>query len=230
MSVQTVVPALVAMPRAACGQVRAGETDPIRPEVPVSDRPAVPDFVVTLRGYDRGQVDEYVLRLTRDLEQAHTRALAAEQRLAVRPSHTDAYEDLGSHVAGVLRRATEEAQRVVQEAERAAQDQRDLAAQEAVAAEAEREALMDEARRRADELLDRAQRHADSRAEEVMQDAQDEAAELQAQLFRLSQVRDQVREELRALGEQLLRAVTTTGSGSTRVIELPEDAAPDVAR
>jgi DivIVA domain-containing protein len=84
----------------------------------VPDRSDVPDFTVSLRGYDRQQVDEYVHRLTLDLDEAHARALGAEQRLAERPtSRSGSFADLGPHVAGVLERAAHEAEQIRSDAE-----------------------------------------------------------------------------------------------------------------
>jgi len=42
----------------------------------------MPEFAVTLRGYDRGQVEEYVLALQAFLAEAQRRAAAAEAELA----------------------------------------------------------------------------------------------------------------------------------------------------
>lgn len=41
----------------------------------------LPQFALTVRGYDRQQVDDYVARLVRDLDEAHARAVAAERAL-----------------------------------------------------------------------------------------------------------------------------------------------------
>ncbi len=45
----------------------------------------IPDFAVTLRGYDRGQVEEYVSALQTFLAEAQRRAAAAEAALAELP-------------------------------------------------------------------------------------------------------------------------------------------------
>ena len=41
----------------------------------------LPQFALAVRGYDRQQVDDYVARLTADLEEAHSRAVVAESAL-----------------------------------------------------------------------------------------------------------------------------------------------------
>ena len=45
----------------------------------------IPEFAVTLRGYDRGQVEEYVSALQTFLAEAQRRAAAAEAELAELP-------------------------------------------------------------------------------------------------------------------------------------------------
>ena len=182
------------------------------------DRSDVPDFTVSLRGYDRQQVDEYVRRLTLDLDEAHARALSAEQRLAERPtSLSGSFADLGPHVAGVLERAAHEAdqlrseaqsyaEHVRQEADRAAEDLRTLAGSEAATATAQRDALLTEARNRADELLQRSQRHADQRAAEVLAAAEREAEALRSELTRLNTAHAQALSEARAAAQRLLAA------------------------
>jgi cell division septum initiation protein DivIVA len=191
-------------------------------EVPVPDRSDVPDFTVSLRGYDRQQVDEYVHRLTLDLDEAHARALGAEQRLAERASRSSgSFADLGPHVAGVLERAAHEAdqlraeaqayaERVRADADRAAEDLRALAGSEAATAAAQREALLLEARNRADELLQRSQRHADRRAAEVVAAAEQEAGALRSDLARLRDEHQRAVTEARAAAERLLAASEPT--------------------
>src|SRR5947207_2215643 len=49
------------------------------------DPVGLPDFAVAMRGYDRLQVDEYIARLNRWLEEAQTRTAEAERKLAERP-------------------------------------------------------------------------------------------------------------------------------------------------
>ena len=155
------------------------------------DRSDIPSFTISLRGYDRRQVDEYVRRLTQDLDEAHGRALAAEQRPV--PTAGGSFADLGPHVAGVLQRATEEAQHlrenaqtyadtIREQAERAAQDLQSLTEDEAQIATAQRDALLAEARNRADELLQRSQRHADDRAKHTLAAAEQEMLALQERL------------------------------------------------
>lgn len=179
------------------------------------DRSDIPDFTLAVRGYDRRQVDEYLRRLTGDLDDAHARALAAEQRRQA-PSG-GSFAELGPHVANVLQRAAEEAdqirrdaaayaEQVRAQAERAAEDLTALAGSEAATATAQRDALLTEARSRADELLQRAQRHADQRAEQAVAAATLEVQDLRAEVAELSRARDEVLAQVRAAGHRLLAA------------------------
>lgn len=205
------------------------------------DRPDVPDFAVALRGYDRQQVDDYVSRLTVDLDEAHRRALDAERRLASRPAPTGGgFAELGPHVASVLERAEEEAgemrrgaelhaEQVRSEAERAAQDLRTLSDREAAHVRAQAEALLEESRSRADELLRRAQQHADTRAEEVIAAAASEAETLRTATAEMRAVHTQALDDARAAARRLLEVTeqqggtsTQTRSGATRMSPLRE--------
>ena len=177
------------------------------------DRSDIPDFTVSVRGYDRRQVDEYLHRLTRDLDEAHGRALAAEQR----PKQADAgsFAELGPHVASVLQRAAEEAEQLRRDAhaqaeatrmqaERAAQDLQSLAGSEAATANAQREALLTEARNRADELMQRAQRHADERAEQTLSAAEQEVIALRSELNQLRAEHQRALKQAREAAHRLL--------------------------
>ena len=186
--------------------------------------PHVPDFTVALRGYDRQQVDEYVRRLVLDLDEAHARAIDAEQRLGRRGEVTaGSFADLGPHVASLLERADHEAHalrrdadayaaRVREEADSAADDLRALAGSEAATASAQRDALLAEARGRADELLLRSQRHADQRAQAVLSEAATEAAELRDQTADLLAARDEALCRARETAAALLLVADSTST------------------
>ena len=187
------------------------------------ERSDIPDFTLMLRGYDRRQVDDYLRRLTRDLDDAHGRALSAERS---RPSTSGgSFAELGPHVTSVLQRATEEADQLRREAaasadqvraqaERAAKDLTALAGSEAATAGAQRDALLAEARSRADELLQRAQRHADQRSEQTVAAAAQEVQHLRLEVAALSQARDEVLDQVRAAGHRLLAAAQAGAPGA----------------
>ncbi|MBC7372575.1 MAG: hypothetical protein H7323_01105 [Frankiales bacterium] len=177
------------------------------------DRSDIPDFTVSVRGYDRRQVDEYVHRLTRDLDEAHGRALAAEQRPV--PTAGGSFADLGPHVAGVLQRATEEAQQlrsdaqtyadtIREQAERKAQDLLPLTGHEAQAATAQRDAMLAEARNRADELLQRSQRHADERAKQTLAATEQEMLALREEVAAVRAAHEHAVQQARATAQRLL--------------------------
>ena len=177
------------------------------------DRSDIPDFTVSVRGYDRRQVDEYVHRLTRDLDEAHGRALAAEQRPV--PTAGGSFADLGPHVADVLQRATEEAQQlrsdaqtyadtIREQAERKAQDLLPLTGDEAQAATAQRDAMLAEARNRADELLQRSQRHADERAEQTLAATDQEVLALREGLAAVRAAHEHAVEQAHEMAQRLL--------------------------
>src|SRR5206468_1850946 len=90
----------------------------------------LPQFASVMRGYDRGQVDDYVARLNDFLGDAEQRANRAERGLAdalrrnerltdelrqaierqqPEPSSGEPYEGLGERIESILRLAAEEA-------------------------------------------------------------------------------------------------------------------------
>ena len=194
------------------------------------DRSDIPDFTISVRGYDRRQVDEYVHRLTLDLDEAHGRALSAEQRPAAAAGGS--FAELGPHVAGVLQRAAEEAEQmrrdaqaqaetVREHAERAAQDLQSLTGSEAATAAAQRDALLAEARNRADELLQRSQRHADERAEQTVAAAEQEVLGLREELDRLRLMHQNAVEQARETAQQLLGLTDPTQVDVQDATEVP---------
>lgn len=102
-------------------------TTPVLPQPdPNGPTPGVPEFAPAMRGYDRGQVDDYVARLgdfLADAEQRAQRAEAAVADLIQRSERvTDErrsgapYEGLGGRIGEILRLAAEEADAVRQQA------------------------------------------------------------------------------------------------------------------
>ncbi|HWA64890.1 MAG TPA: DivIVA domain-containing protein [Mycobacteriales bacterium] len=108
-------------------------TTPVLPKLDVhGPNPGSPEFAPAMRGYDRGQVDDYVARLgdfLADAEQRAQRAEAAmadliernervtdELRLAIDRRNQrrsgEPYEGLGERISEILRLATEEADSV----------------------------------------------------------------------------------------------------------------------
>ena len=105
-------------------------TTPVLPQPePKGPTPGLPEFTPAMRGYDRGQVDDYVARLGDFVADAEQRAQRAEDNVAElirrnerlteelrqaidrrRPGRSGAaYDGLGERVSEILRLATEEA-------------------------------------------------------------------------------------------------------------------------
>ena len=153
-------------------------------------------------------------RLTRDLDEAHGRALAAEQRPV--PTAGGSFAGLGPHVAGVRQRATEEAQQlhsgaqthadaIREQAGWTAQDLLPLTGDEEQIATAQRDAMLAEARNRADDLLQRAQRHADDRAEQTLAATEREVLALREGLAAVRAAHKHAVEQAHETAQQLLK-------------------------
>lgn len=119
-----------------------------RPETFKVDVEELPEFATVMRGYDRGQVDDYVTRLHEFIYDAEQRAGNAERRIAQsarriedlerelsraleRSSAPSAvYEGLGERVGAILRLASEEAESVREAARDEANEIKDAARRE----------------------------------------------------------------------------------------------------
>jgi cell division septum initiation protein DivIVA len=87
----------------------------------------LPEFATVMRGYDRGQVEDYVVRLQEFLHDAEQRAANADRRVGQTQNRIEglerelaraaeaarepgaAYDDLGERISTILRLAAEEA-------------------------------------------------------------------------------------------------------------------------
>src|SRR3954447_14678830 len=119
----------------------------------------LPDFAVTVRGYDRLQVDEYVARLTRWLEEAQARTAEAERNsaTAASPSETVNLDGAGARIAAMLENVHAECEKIRAHAQQDAATTlamaRDSAAGIVNRSRAMAKELETEARREAAELL-----------------------------------------------------------------------------
>jgi len=151
------------------------------------DDEEMPEFAVGLRGYDRGQVDEYVATLRSFLAEAHERALAAEQTLASerargaaeqaeRSATTDgiALDPAARAVSGLADRVAEAVRVSLSGAEEAGRELLQQAAAERDAASQERQLGELEAAERGRDTVARAR----AEAERVVAEAQAEATHL----------------------------------------------------
>ena len=119
------------------------------------------------------------------------------------------------------RDAQAQAETVRGRAERAAQDLQSLAGSEAATAAAQRDALLAEARNRADELLQRSQRHADERAEQTVAAAEQEVLVLREELDRLRLMHQHAVEQARETAQQLLGLTDLTQVDVQDAAEVP---------
>lgn len=173
-------------------------------------------FDIVMRGYSRGQVDEYVKRTKRQVEELEARlaraereaedarrdrdrarneVAAAERKLA---SHEPSYEDLGERLTQILRLAQEEAEErrstIISDAERAQGE----AKEEARRIRDEVEEKRSEAASEADRLREQGQEEADrvrQEAEETAESRRQEAEQRAGQLVGDAQQRAQEIEE-----------------------------------
>jgi hypothetical protein len=118
----------------------------------------LPEFATVMRGYDRGQVEDYVTRLQEFLHDAEVRATNADRRLSQSQRRMDdlerdlsraaeqaerpatAYDGLGERIATILRLAADEADSI------------------RAAARQDADATVEEARREREQLLYAAER------------------------------------------------------------------------
>ncbi|MGH2914928.1 MAG: hypothetical protein ACRDMX_08065 [Solirubrobacteraceae bacterium] len=144
-----------------------------------------PEFAISIRGYDRVQVDEHIARLHSLLDETEARARSAE-------ADPDPHLDVGPRVTEIFELAVAEAKelrdRARAESQRVMADSRERA-----------EALTDGARREAAALTSRAEReHA-----ELMAELERERDEARAELVSLEQSRVHLLAELRGIHDAL---------------------------
>jgi DivIVA domain-containing protein len=166
------------------------------PEPDPSETVPLPQFDTVMRGYDRGQVDDYLVRLSAALREAQLQAEEAESALrqardtSQHPPPGQPYEGLGERVQGMLQLAAEEAEAIRSQAQ------------------TEADAMVEEARDR----REREVRHAEEELAEV-------AARREAVVTELCKVQD----ALAALGLQqpadvdgMVHSASTAEGGPSR--------------
>lgn len=148
---------------------------------------ANPEFTISIRGYDRIQVDDYIQRLHGLLDEAAERTRAAESELEF-SRHTT----VGPRVSEIFDLAVAEAKEMrarVEEEERT----------RLAAAGRQADELIETARREADEVAARARRE----YEEMVAEMEAERDRASAEVTRLEQQRARLLGELRRLHEAL---------------------------
>ncbi|HEX4814870.1 MAG TPA: hypothetical protein VFV66_19180 [Nonomuraea sp.] len=188
----------------------------------MNEHESIPDlmqedtFEVALRGYNRGQVHEYVVRTRnqiRDLEERLARAIdqieqsrielaEARRRMAVTPQN---YDDLSPRLAQILKLGEEEAAAKRADAEAEAASVRDAATSEA-------ERLLTTSRETADKILTSAQAEAERRVNEATQSAErmlaQAGADAEEQLTSARTEAEELLRESRAEAERVQAAAT----------------------
>jgi len=160
----------------------------------------VPSFAVAVRGYDRAQVDEYVARLHRWVEDAQAQMAAEQRRLAasgteitaLRRRIRDLEESAATPVPGSMSAFGERLSGILESALEAAEELRGKAAEEA-------DAVRDAAAR------DREAAHAQVRAdvEQILERSRAQEREIAQEVAELSAKRARALEELSRLQQHL---------------------------
>jgi len=177
-------------------------------------------FARTLRGYDIEEVNVFLVKIANQMEAAEHRPPPETRAAAVRSAAKaavvdpgDPYERLAERLAGMLRSADKEAERLVEDARAEAERSSIEARIEAERLRAEAEAAVEEARRQAEEILRKAKA-----------DAEESTSSLTTQ-------RDALLSELREVQTKLLGAARALAAGAEELVgeqsELPSWALPD---
>jgi F0F1-type ATP synthase membrane subunit b/b' len=170
-------------------------------------------FAKALRGYDIEEVNVYLVKLANQMELAEhrppeTRAPVVQVAAnAAVVDQGDPYERLAERLAGMLRSADKEAERLVEDAHAEAERSTIEARIEADRVRAEAEAAVEEARRQAEEILRNAKA-----------DAEESTSTLTAQ-------RDALLTELREAQTKLLGAARMLATGAEELVGEPSELA-----
>ena len=170
----------------------------------------MPEFATVMRGYDRGQVEDYVARLHDFLHDAEQRAVTAmrrqaqsehriarlEQELGQARQAPGVPEQLGQRLTEILRLAGEEAADV----RASARAQADELVQ---GARTKAQAQLEEAGRRAEQQLQQAREHAERLVAEARQESEAVRVHHEKSLADLTRRRDEVAAELERVREIL---------------------------
>jgi DivIVA domain-containing protein len=170
-----------------------------------------PEFVVAFRGYDRGQVDDYLEHLESELMAAEDRAAMAEERLAavteelarVREEVGTRASELGDRLVRMLRLADEEAHET--------------------RATAQREA--DELKRQAVEEIDAARARCREEIGQTLAATAEERRSAEAELDALQESKDELLASMDRLGD-LLHAAAAKGRDGTALARAEQASLP----
>jgi cell division septum initiation protein DivIVA len=173
----------------------------------MSDHPEQPKFAISMRGYDKLQVDDYVERLRDIATDAEERARLAESELEFSRHAT-----VGPRVAQILDLAVEEAKEL-----------RDRVDAEVERTRSHARAQCDETVARARDTAAQIQAEAESARTDILADADAKRLAVLAEVERLSRSRGALLRELERLQHVLLQAT------SVEFAELPPGAVHEEA-
>jgi DivIVA domain-containing protein len=171
-------------------------------------------FARALRGYDIEEVNAYLVKLANQMDATQRQPVQAGPPVVQEDAnvpivdHGDPYERLAERLAGMLRSADTEAERLVKDAHAEAERSTIEARIEADRVRAEAEAAVEEARRQAEEILRNAKT-----------DAEESTSSLTAR-------RDALLSELREAQTKLLGAARMLATGAEELVTEPSEPPP----
>jgi DivIVA domain-containing protein len=215
VTVEEDLSAAPAEPQSSEDQVSKLEFRPARGRSFLPDVTGV-EFSASRRGYDRGEVDQYVERVSRivvELEAMRSPDAVIERALA----------DVGEETSAILRRARKAAEEIIADAEANARDRgeqleaqarelREDADHYSARVKAEGEEVLKDARSEADKILVQARSEAKglrddatTEATRTRQDAERYRTQVSTHIEQLAQERHRLIEDLRKLADQFHR-------------------------
>ena len=190
----------------------------------MTEEGSLPEFAIAMRGYDRLQVDDYIVKQAVWLNEAEVRVEGAETELTSIKSERDSlvaqvagleeeafkavppsFDELGERVARVLQEAWAAAAEMRQDAEKAAAE---IASRTREDAAGEIAALVEDAKRESDDLVARSRAEADR----LTGEAERRRRELRAEIAILTDQRDSAMAELSRLRAGLEALFSVPGS------------------
>lgn len=201
----------------------------------MTEEGSLPEFATAMRGYDRLQVDDYIVKQAVWLNEAEVRVEGAEAELASIKSERDSlvaqvaglqeeaftaappsFDELGERVARVLQEAWAAAGDMRRDAEKAAAEIASRTREEAASEVVE---MVEKAKRESANLVDRSRAEADR----LTGEAERRRRELRAEIVILTDQRDSAMAELarlRAGLEALFSVPSPAEEGPRRTIDL----------
>jgi hypothetical protein len=185
--------------------VSAFEVSAFEPAPPAEPKLDLPQFLIVLRGYDRGQVEEWCRELASRIEQQRLRADQAEYalyRMQLQQPATPSFTHLGARASDVIEEAGRSAEKMLLDAAERAQEAVDAADAEAAQHIAAAEQRAAEIQRAARQIL----KEARAEGARVQSEGRQAAAVLRAQAEQDARaVLEEVRQAAEAIWQQAER-------------------------